>query len=524
MQRVVKRLPELVRIPRYQKSSGSFAKQFDSFFNEQFTPENRETKNSFEASFRENNKSAFRSKVSKHDKKKGMDSQEMPPSYFENEQEKNLNSLEEPTNEFSDILSDYFESSSKAELLRKAERMLEAARTGDFEKIFETDRQELEDMYSRYDYFKVNYLEQVSNNKMKLQEETKKREEDFFEAKSFVNLKHLISDRLGIKADTDENWPQSKSNEQSYFDFVNNDEEIYETIREKMRKELGMPDEENFDSQKVAEKDEYQTVEETKAYEEMHQEFIDNAKKPGYSREATKKKVENDIESMRQLQETLEDMREEDPEDFHEVMHAQRVSLRSKLGIYKCYLEGWNIRDISKRYGILPARAKVIVWNMQNFFEEVMPNISFDTLQLLLVLEGFPHHDVTYVDYGVDLYTIAQEEEGQVFNDFGRPKLSAFMPHISEKNMDQDEIESMIYKRKMRDEDYVIESLNTKGVQPHRIKNWIIYKGPGSLKVSNQFRKIVEGHGRRDYLPYHSQSRLKDGPRIACLGYKVRIN
>lgn len=30
--------------------------------------------------------------------------------------------------------------------------------------------------------------------------------------------------------------------------------------------------------------------------------------------------------------------------------------------IYELYLQGWTIREISKRFGILPARAKFCVW------------------------------------------------------------------------------------------------------------------------------------------------------------------
>ena len=522
MQRIVKKLPELVRVPRFRKSSGSFAKQFEAFQNDQFNPESLKNRNGFEASFRESKKSAFKNRDSQQDKKKTMNSQEMPPSYFKNNLEKKLNSLEKPDNEFSEILSEYFESGSKAELLRKAERMLEAARTGDFESIFETDRQELEDMYSRYDYFKENYLEQVSNNKMKLQEEDKKREDDLFDAKSFVNIKHLISDRLGIKASSEDYYPESKTEEEKFRAHVEYSPDYMEWDRANMRGNEAKPL--TYDGQKHGRTWMDETVEETKGYEEMHKEFLKNAKNPGYSKEERERKVQKDIESIKKTQTAFENMREKNPEVFYYVMHAQRLSLRSKLGAYKCYLEGWNIRDIAKRYGIIPARAKVVVWNMQNFFEEIMPTVSFDTLQLLLVMESMPQFDLEYVDYGIDLYNIAQEEEGQVFNDFGRPKLSAFMPRIHEKELDADEVDASLYKREMRNEDIVSESLNTKGVQPHYIKNWIIYKGPGSLKVSNQFRKIIEGHNRKDYLPYHVQKRLKDGPRVASLGYKVRIN
>lgn len=30
--------------------------------------------------------------------------------------------------------------------------------------------------------------------------------------------------------------------------------------------------------------------------------------------------------------------------------------------IYELYLQGWTVRDISKRFGIMPARTKFCVW------------------------------------------------------------------------------------------------------------------------------------------------------------------
>ena len=84
MQRFAKRLAKLTTAQTHRLASSSFAKKFDSFQNDQFTPENHQTKSAFEASFRESKKSAGRKKASQGEKK-AMGSKEMPPTYFENE-------------------------------------------------------------------------------------------------------------------------------------------------------------------------------------------------------------------------------------------------------------------------------------------------------------------------------------------------------------------------------------------------------------------------------------------------------
>lgn len=39
-----------------------------------------------------------------------------------------------------------------------------------------------------------------------------------------------------------------------------------------------------------------------------------------------------------------------------------RLSPHAIDTMYECYLQGWNVRDISRRFGILPRRAKFFIW------------------------------------------------------------------------------------------------------------------------------------------------------------------
>ena len=49
-----------------------------------------------------------------------------------------------------------------------------------------------------------------------------------------------------------------------------------------------------------------------------------------------------------------------------------RLSSKAMNTIYESYLEGWTVREISKRYGILPARTKFIIWARAQLFDEMV--------------------------------------------------------------------------------------------------------------------------------------------------------
>lgn len=46
-----------------------------------------------------------------------------------------------------------------------------------------------------------------------------------------------------------------------------------------------------------------------------------------------------------------------------------RLSQQAKLSIYLMYLEGAKVKDICVRFGIVPQRAKIVIWMQQYFFE-----------------------------------------------------------------------------------------------------------------------------------------------------------
>ena len=49
-----------------------------------------------------------------------------------------------------------------------------------------------------------------------------------------------------------------------------------------------------------------------------------------------------------------------------------RLSTEAMNTIYECYIQGWTIRDISKRYGILPKRAKFVIWARAQLYDQYL--------------------------------------------------------------------------------------------------------------------------------------------------------
>lgn len=50
-----------------------------------------------------------------------------------------------------------------------------------------------------------------------------------------------------------------------------------------------------------------------------------------------------------------------DPRNL-EIMHSGRMSPQAKEELYRSYLTGTKIKDLSLKYGILPQRVKAIIY------------------------------------------------------------------------------------------------------------------------------------------------------------------
>ena len=79
------------------------------------------------------------------------------------------------------------------------------------------------------------------------------------------------------------------------------------------------------------------------------------------------------------------------------------MSTEAMNSIYHLYLQGWTVRDISKRYGIMPARTKFIIWARARLFNEALPKYGLSFLKYVYELEEEDVSEHGCCDYGLDL-------------------------------------------------------------------------------------------------------------------------
>lgn len=71
--------------------------------------------------------------------------------------------------------------------------------------------------------------------------------------------------------------------------------------------------------------------------------------------------------------------------------------------IYDLYLQGWSVREISRRFGILPARAKFHIWARARLYNELVPKYGLKFLLQAWYSEAEEMSTNDVLDYGMDL-------------------------------------------------------------------------------------------------------------------------
>jgi len=105
-----------------------------------------------------------------------------------------------------------------------------------------------------------------------------------------------------------------------------------------------------------------------------------------------------------------EEFGDDDPYGLEE--NKGRLSPFAKENIWNDFHEGMTIKDIALKFGILPERAKCVVWQREHYWKEIYPKIGETGLRLGMMLEAAYLEDFTYCDYGLDLDSLAGKEQG----------------------------------------------------------------------------------------------------------------
>lgn len=220
---------------------------------------------------------------------------------------------------------------------------------------------------------------------------------------------------------------------------------------------------------------------------------------------------------MRQVRQTKINLGE--PEDSRNTKRPVfgRVSPWAREQIYKLHLEGWTVRDLSVRYGLLPERIKMIIWNRQYFYDEVMPNCDLATIQLALEKEMMYNMYFPWVDYGGDLAMLAQRDQGIFFQRYRTTEIDA-----KPSKEIQDKMEKILDNQTKKKYEIVTENFVGRGSKGFYIKSWIVNKGHGSERVNRKFKMAVQHTKNAQLMPDRVRMNLKEGPRMASKGYGIK--
>lgn len=199
-----------------------------------------------------------------------------------------------------------------------------------------------------------------------------------------------------------------------------------------------------------------------------------------------------------------------------------RMSPMGKEDLFRNYIKGMTIKDLSLKYGILPQRVKAIIYQKHIYWTEVYPKLGETHMRFAFERELFYADDFPFVDYGIDLDMMSMMEQGIHLHTINRSDNDSNPPkEIEEK------VEDFLSKQRTRRFDQVPETFEGKGGKGYILKNWIVHRGKGAAKVSKTFREAVRltGSAKEHQLGKRTAIKMKSGgPRVATMGNKLKNN
>lgn len=203
---------------------------------------------------------------------------------------------------------------------------------------------------------------------------------------------------------------------------------------------------------------------------------------------------------------------EEDLDDFgnDEDMWADsmedglRMSPRACEKIYELYTEGWTVRDLSKRFGILPNRVKFIVWSRAQLYTEILPRMGFQHFLNCMEYENEYENEHGYIDYGLDLPEMAEDDNFVERIHCWNHKLVDISKENDVQRNERDQALEKLQKRTDFTKKYLLMDYGTygKGSYLYFLRDWKRMKGKGSdmwhLSRST-FKKLYKDKGRNRY-------------------------
>mmetsp|Transcript_14664 Transcript_14664/g.12484 ORF Transcript_14664/g.12484 Transcript_14664/m.12484 type:complete len:303 (-) Transcript_14664:210-1118(-) len=135
------------------------------------------------------------------------------------------------------------------------------------------------------------------------------------------------------------------------------------------------------------------------------------------------------------------------------------LSEKAKNDIYKLFKEGWSVRDLSVRYGIVPERVNFIVWSNEYFYKDVLPNIDLTTWRLMNEHHYLMRGDDPETDYGIDLHELTERKTGIFMTSFNTAEADSRADDRKHKREIPNKLDESWDRERFREKNYLIETL-----------------------------------------------------------------
>ena len=116
-----------------------------------------------------------------------------------------------------------------------------------------------------------------------------------------------------------------------------------------------------------------------------------------------------------------------DPET-HSKNYYGRLSPYAKENVYRDYLQGTSVKDLSLKYGILQQRVKAIVFQKHLYWNEIYPKLGETHMRLALEREYMYAKEFPFVEYGLDLGIMGELEKGVKIESLSRTEYDSNPP------------------------------------------------------------------------------------------------
>lgn len=201
-------------------------------------------------------------------------------------------------------------------------------------------------------------------------------------------------------------------------------------------------------------------------------------------------------------------------DDINEGLNG-RMSPIAKEKIYRLYIKGTSIKDLSLKFGALPQRIKAIIYQKHLYWEEVYPRTGETQLRAALETEAMYAAKFPFVDYGCDLHVMAELEKGM--------RIEKFHETDADVNMEPTakiDVETYLSKMKSRVTSQIPEKFVGKGPHGYMLYDWVHHRKSGAAKPSEQFKRVVMRQGTD--LEHHVKPMLIRRSKVGGVRWAVQ--